>query len=292
MKKIFLCDGHNLAFRAFYGIRELSRSDGFPTNMIHGWVRSFWRLEDDFSPDEIWVFFDHSGCTVREKILPEYKANRGSPPEGFSSQLEFVKQLTGAMGYGWAEKEGLEADDLIATKVNELKNEDCEITIVSSDKDLAQLVDSSVKQLLPPPTANPRLGWRTLDESGVEVKFGVPPASILDYLAIIGDQSDNIPGLSGVGPKTAVKWLKEFGDIENLIANAGRLTPKRFCSVVYERRDDLRRNLELIQLIGDVEYSPNLPGCVDMEKLRSIFTKMEMNKSLEEAQKRYNDQRI
>ena len=85
-----------------------------------------------------------------------------------------MKQLTGAMGYGWAEKEGLEADDLIATKVNELKNEDCEITIVSSDKDLAQLVDSSVKQLLPPPTANPRLGWRTLDESGVEVKLSSP----------------------------------------------------------------------------------------------------------------------
>ena len=89
MKKIFLCDGHNLAFRAFYGIRELSRSDGFPTNMIHGWVRSFWRLEDDFSPDEIWVFFDLGGCTVREKILPEYKANRGSPPKAFSEQLQY-----------------------------------------------------------------------------------------------------------------------------------------------------------------------------------------------------------
>ena len=121
MKKIFLCDGHNLAFRAFYGIRELTRSDGFPTNMIHGWVRSFWRLEDDFSPDEIWVFFDKGGCPLRENILPQYKANRGSPPEGFSEQLEYVKELTGAMGYGWAEKEGLEADDLIATKTMQLK---------------------------------------------------------------------------------------------------------------------------------------------------------------------------
>ena len=292
MKKIFLCDGHNLAFRAFYGIRELTRSDGFPTNMIHGWVRSFWRLEGDFSPDDIWVFFDRGGCPQRENILPQYKANRGSPPEGFSEQLEVVKQLTGAMGYGWAEKEGLEADDLIATKVNELKDEDCEITIVSSDKDLAQLVSNSVKQMLPPPTANPRLGWRTLDAVGVEEKFGVPPASILDYLAIIGDQSDNIPGLSGVGPKTAVKWLKEFGDMENLIANAGRLTPKRFCSMVYERRNDLRRNLELIQLISNVEYSPTLPSQVNLEKLRSIFIEMEMNKSWEEAQKRYSNCRI
>ena len=287
MKKIFLCDGHNLAFRAFYGIRELSRSDGFPTNMIHGWVRSFWRLDDDFSPDEIWVFFDHGGCPARENILPEYKANRGSPPEGFPEQLEFVKQLTGAMGYGWGQKEGLEADDLIATKVRELKSEDCEITIVSSDKDLAQLVTSGVKQLLPPPTANPRLGWRILDEDGVTEKFGVSPRAILDYLAIIGDQSDNIPGLSGVGPKTAVKWIQEFGDMENLITNAGRLSPKRFCSVVYERREDLRRNLQLIKLIDDVEYSSCFPGHVDLQKLKSIFFEMEMNKTWEEAQKRY-----
>jgi DNA polymerase-1 len=287
MKKIFLCDGHNLAFRAFYGIRELSRSDGFPTNMIHGWVRSFWRLEDDFSPDEIWVFFDRGGCPQRESILPEYKANRGSPPEGFSEQLEYVKQLTGAMGYGWAEKEGLEADDLIATKTKELRGEGTEVTIVSSDKDLAQLVSPGVRQLLPPPTANPRIGWRMLDEEGVNEKFGVSPASILDYLAIIGDQSDNIPGLSGVGPKTAVKWIQQFGDMENLIANAGRLTPKRFCSVVYERREDLRRNLELIRLISDAEYSETAPGPVDMNKLEEIFTAMEMSKSWEEAQKRY-----
>lgn len=288
MKKIFLCDGHNLAFRAFYGIRELTRSDGFPTNMIHGWVRSFWRLEDDFSPDEIWIFFDKGGCPLRENILPQYKANRGSPPEGFSEQLEYVKELTGAMGYGWAEKEGLEADDLIATKTMQLKEEGTELTIVSSDKDLAQLVSPGVKQLLPPPTANPRIGWRTLDEQGVEEKFGVPPSLILDYLSIIGDQSDNIPGLSGVGPKTAVKWIKEFGDMENLITNAGRLTPRRFCSVVYERREDLKRNLELIQLISDAEFSETSPSSVAMDKLEEIFSAMEMTKSWEEAQKRYS----
>ena len=121
MSKIFLCDGHNLAFRAFYGIRELNRSDGFPTNMIHGWLRSFWRLEDDFKPDDIWVFFDLGGCPQREKILPEYKANRGSPPEGFVEQLEWVKKLSLALGYGTGEAEGREADDLIAAKVEELK---------------------------------------------------------------------------------------------------------------------------------------------------------------------------
>ena len=142
--------------------------------------------------------------------MPEYKANRGNPPEGFSEQLEYVKQLTGSMGYGWAQKEGLEADDLIATKVKELNGSDCEITIVSSDKDLAQLVSPNVKQLLPPPTANPRLGWRMLDEVGVTDKFGVSPKAILDYLAIIGDQSDNIPGLSGVGPKLRLNGFRNL----------------------------------------------------------------------------------
>ncbi len=287
MRKIFLCDGHNLAFRAFYGIRELARGDGFPTNMIHGWVRSFWRLEDDFSPDEIWVFFDLGGCPAREAILPQYKANRSSPPEGFSQQLEFVKKLTGAMGYGWAEKDGLEADDLIATKVKQLETEPCEVTIVSSDKDLAQLIRPGVSQLLPPPTANPRTGWRMLDEGGVREKFGVSPAFILDYLAIVGDQSDNIPGLSGVGPKTAQKWIHEFGDLESLITNAGRLNPRRFCSLVYEKQEELRRNLELVRLIDDADFSFCPVALPDLTKMIEIFSVMEMGKTSEEARKRY-----
>ena len=108
------------------------------------------------------------------------------------------------------------------------------------------------------------------------------------FKSIIGDQSDNIPGLSGVGPKTAVKWIKEFGDMENLITNAGRLTPRRFCSVVYERREDLKRNLELIQLISDAEFSETSPSSVAMDKLEEIFSAMEMTKSWEEAQKRYS----
>ena len=149
MAKTLLCDGHNLAFRAFYGIRDLSRSDGFPTNMVHGWLRSFWRLEDDWSPNEIWVFFDKGGSRRREQILPSYKANRGLPPEGFSEQLEWVKRLTTALGFGWAEKEGLEADDLIASAVNKRAHGSDELLIVSSDKDLSQLVSPKTKQLLP-----------------------------------------------------------------------------------------------------------------------------------------------
>ncbi|MDG1139814.1 MAG: 5'-3' exonuclease H3TH domain-containing protein [Opitutales bacterium] len=287
MPKVLLCDGHNLAFRAFYGIRELSRSDGFPTNMIHGWLRTLWRLEDDVQPDEICVFFDKGGSPRREKILPQYKENRGAPPEGFSEQLEWVKKLTMALGHFSFDMVGLEADDLIASAVRQKKVSGAELIIVSADKDLAQLVDLNVSQLLPPPTANPRLGWRTLDVDGVKGKFGVPPNGILDYLSVIGDQSDNIPGISGVGPKTAVKWLAEHENLENLIQNAGRLTPKRFCSVVYENRDRLMMNRELIRLEDDVEFDIPDPKGVDQSQLRDILLEMEMSKSWEEAQKRY-----
>ena len=287
MSKILLCDGHNLAFRAFYGIRELSRSDGFPTNMIHGWLKTLWRLEDEIFPDEVYVFFDKGGCPRREKILPEYKANRGSPPEGFSEQLEWVKKLTEALGYFSFEMEGIEADDLIASAVRQKKVSSRNLIIVSADKDLAQLVDSGVQQLLPPPTANPKLGWRTLDPSSVKEKFGVPPSGILDYLSIIGDQSDNIPGISGVGPKTAVKWLTEYESLENLIENAGRVTPKRFCSAIYENRERLMMNRELIRLEEEIEFEIPEPGRVDLQILQEILAEMEMNKSWEEAQNRY-----
>lgn len=282
-----MCDGHNLAFRAFYGIRELNRSDGFPTNMIHGWLRSFWRLEDDFKPDDIWVFFDLGGCPQREKILPQYKSNRGSPPEGFVEQLEWVKKLSKSLGYGTGEAEGREADDLIAAKVDELKGNH-ELVIVSADKDLAQLIEPGVCQLLPPPTANPRLGWRMLDEKGVVEKFGVKSTQILDYLSIIGDQSDNIPGLQGVGPKTAVKWLQAWDNLEELIANAGRVSPKRFCSMIYEKRDLLLRNREIIKLDSSTFDGGTAPSLPNTREICEILKIMEMSKSIEEVKKRYN----
>mgnify|MGYP001157055133 FL=1 len=286
MKKIFLCDGHNLAFRAFYGIRELTRRDGFPTNMIHGWLRTFWHLTDNFSPDEIWVFFDLGGCVKREKILPEYKANRGLPPEDFSKQLAWLKKITISLGHGMCEEEGREADDLIASKVAELDNKN-EIVIVSADKDLGQLVKSGVSQLLPPPTANPKIGWRILDEKGVEEKFGIPPCLLLDYLSIIGDQADNINGLKGVGPKTAVKWLKNWGNLDEIILNAGRITPARFGSLIYENRDLLNRNRDLIKLDNAPLNCVLEPKDVDLIQLEEILAEMEMTKSIVEARKRY-----
>jgi DNA polymerase-1 len=233
------------------------------------------------------VFFDLGGCPQRQEILPEYKANRGSPPEGFVEQLEWVKKLSLALGYGTGEAEGREADDLIAAKVEELKGSH-ELVIVSADKDLAQLIEPGVSQLLPPPTANPRLGWRMLDDQGVTEKFGVKPNQILDYLSIIGDQADNIPGLTGVGPKTAVKWLQAWDNLEELIANAGRVTPKRFCSMIYEKRDLLIRNREIIKLDATKHEGDINPSPPNIEKICEILEIMEMKKSIDEVKVRYS----
>jgi DNA polymerase-1 len=115
----------------------------------------------------------------------------------------------------------------------------------------------------------------------------VPPERILDYLALIGDTSDNIPGLPGVGPKTAVKWLSEHGTLEKVIENAGRLTPKRFCSIVYENQEILRRNIELVRLEHDVEIDLSTPPPPNLQALREILTEMEMHRSIEEAERRY-----
>ena len=184
------------------------------------------------------------------------------------------------------EEEGREADDLIASKVAELDNKN-EIVIVSADKDLGQLVKSGVSQLLPPPTANPKIGWRILDEKGVEEKFGIPPCLLLDYLSIIGDQADNINGLNGVGPKTAVKWLKNWGNLDEIILNAGRITPARFGSLIYENRDLLNRNRDLIKLDNAPLNCVLEPKDVDLIQLEEILAEMEMTKSIVEARKRY-----
>ena len=188
---------------------------------------------------------------------------------------------------GQERQRGREADDLIAAKVEEMKDSH-DIIIVSADKDLAQLIRPGVSQLLPPPTANPRVGWRLMDEKGVEEKFGILPNQILDYLSIIGDQADNIPGLAGVGPKTAVKWLKAWRTMDEIISNAGRITPKRFCSILYEKRELLLRNRDLIKLDSTPFQAEAEPSNPDPDKICEILQDMEMNQSIEEVKKRYN----
>ncbi len=284
---ILLVDGYNLIFRSFYGMPDLRRSDGFPTNAIHGWVRTLWYLQDMKGVERMIVFFD-DGADEREALLPEYKSNRGATPEDLVPQIPIIKRLTVQMGLQCVEQPGCEADDLIGSYAKHLGDKDLPGVIVSADKDLGQSVGGSIRQLLPPPTANPRLGWRMLDAEGVEKKFGVKTSQVADYLALVGDTSDNIPGLPGVGPKTAAKWLVEYGDIATIIAKANYLMPARFQSVVAERKEDLVRNLQLTRL--NLDLAVDIPDTVEARygELLDEFNALEMNKAYKDAQTRYN----
>jgi DNA polymerase-1 len=282
-----LIDGFNLAYRCFFAIPELTRSDGFPTNALHGWVKSLWKIEDVAKPAGMLVFFDLGGAQDRLALHPAYKAQREEMPEALEKQLAPLKALTRAMGYVGVEQEGVESDDLLAAQAVSLALAGHDVRVVSSDKDFAQIVSDRIHLLLPPPTANPRLGWRTLDVAGVQEKYGVPPAGIADYLALVGDSSDNIPGLAGVGPKTAAKWLAEHGNLEGVIAHASELKPERFAAMVGAEADRLRMNLRLTTLNLDLPVLAPTRVPADATTLGALLEEMEMNSTLDEARRRY-----
>jgi DNA polymerase I len=240
-----LVDGYNMVFRAFYGMPELTRSDGLPNGAVHGWVRILWYLEDNMRPDRLVAFFDLDGAARQTALRDDYKANRGETPPALVQQLPYIRRLTAAFGYGPVERSGTEADDLIASAACALRAAGGQAAIVSADKDFAQLIGPGISQWLPPPTANPKAGWQQLSVDGVVAKFGVPPDKIAAYLALVGDTADNIPGLRGCGPKTAGEWLRRYGSLEAIIAHCGELAPKRFQAMVHAQQDELRRNLQM-----------------------------------------------
>jgi len=287
MAKWLLVDGFNLAYRCFYALPELTRADGFPTGALHGWVKSLWKLADQEQPEATLVFFDLGGAQDRLALHPEYKAQRAEMPEALEKQIEPLKQLTRAMGLVGIEQDGVESDDLLAAQAVALAKAGHDVLIVSSDKDFAQIVDDRIKIMLPPPSANPKLGWRLLDAMGVREKFGVPPAQIADYLALVGDTSDNIPGIDGVGPKTAAKWLAECGSLEAVITRAGELKPDRFREAVAAGAAKLRLNRQLTTLnlaLPTVAAEKTAPQTAELLRLLESF---EMKGTLAEARTRY-----
>lgn len=159
MRKILLVDGYNLLFRSYYALPDLTRSDGLPTGALHGWIKAMWKLEDLEQPDVIAVFFDAGASERHVAVLPDYKANRDETPEALEQQAPIVRQLTEMLGYPVRSQPGIEADDLIGAAAKQLCEQGDSVVIVSADKDLAQCVNANVSQLLPAPTANPRLGW-------------------------------------------------------------------------------------------------------------------------------------
>ena len=271
-KKIFLIDGSSYLYRAFHAMPPLSTSSGLPTGAVKGVVNMLRNLRKENPNSHYLSIFDAKGKNFRHDIYKEYKANRPPMPEDLREQLSPLKEICNAMGMPVIEIPKVEADDVIASLANLGSKQGIPIVISSLDKALMQLVDDPLIKMMN--TMNNQI----YDVSGVQEKFGVHPNQIIDYLAIVGDSSDNIPGVPKVGPKTAVKWLKEFKNLKGIIKNADSLT-----GVVGQNfRDsipDLDRNIELVTLKRDVDIGVSLESLLkakeDQGELNKLFTSLE-----------------
>lgn len=218
-KPLILVDGSSYLYRAFHALPALHNSKGFPTGAIYGIVSMLKRLIADYKPEHMVVVFDAKGKTFRDAMYAEYKANRKAMPDELRLQIEPIHRTIRALGLSIIMLEGVEADDVIGTLATHAQQKNMHTIISTGDKDLAQLVNDKV-------TLINTMTNVTLDPQGVKNKFGVAPELIVDYLSLIGDSSDNIPGIEKVGPKTAVKWLEEFGSLDEIIANAEHFSGK------------------------------------------------------------------
>ncbi|MFH2134772.1 MAG: DNA polymerase I [Pseudomonadota bacterium] len=213
MKTLLLVDGSSYLYRAFHAMPDLRSPQGEPTGAIQGVLNMLRRLKADFPADYSACVFDAKGKTFRDDWFPEYKANRPSMPDDLRAQVEPLHEVVAAAGWTILLVDGVEADDVIGTLARQASAEGARCIISTGDKDLTQLVDEHVLWIN-------TMSEEKLDVAGVTAKFGVPPERIVDYLALVGDTVDNVPGVAKCGPKTAVKWLTEYGTLDNLIAHA------------------------------------------------------------------------
>lgn len=265
MKKgdhLFLVDGSGFIFRAFHAIPALNRkSDGLPVNAVSGFCNMLWKLLRDarntdvgVTPTHLAVIFDYSSTTFRKEIYPLYKANRSAPPEDLIPQFGLIRHATRAFNLPCIETEGFEADDIIATYARQAEATGADVTIVSSDKDLMQLVTANVHMY-------DAMKDKQIGIPDVIEKWGVPPEKMIDLQAMTGDSTDNVPGIPGIGPKTAAQLLEEFGDLETLLARAGEIKQVK-------RRENIVANAELARVSRQlVELRTDVPLDMKLEEL-------------------------
>ena len=270
--RIFIIDGSSYLYRAYHAMPPLTASSGQPTGAIKGVTNMLMTLKKESEGSPIIVTFDAKGKTFRSDIYEEYKANRPPMPDDLREQLAPLKEICKAIGFPLIEIEGVEADDVIATLVKIAKENNFKSVISSLDKDLMQLVEDPVSSIMNTMT------HQIFNEEKVFEKFGVKPSQIRDMLALVGDTSDNIPGVPKVGQKTAAKWLNEFGDLDGIRKNADSIK-----GVVGQNlRDSLNeldRNVELVSLKNDVDIGVTFESLLvmhgDDEKLDELFSKLD-----------------
>jgi DNA polymerase-1 len=277
-KHLVLVDGSSYLYRAFYAMPSLSNSKGMPTGAAYGITNMLRRLLADYDPSHLAVIFDAKGKTFRDDLYSEYKSHRPPMPDEMRQQLDAVRSLVKALGMPLLEVPGVEADDVIGTLAEQGEKCGFGVTISTGDKDMAQLVNESVTMV------NTMDGSR-LDPQGVENKFGVAPGQMVDYLTLVGDAVDNVPGVPKVGPKTAVKWLKEYGSLDGIIAHADKVGGK----VGENLRDCLDRlplSRQLVTIKCDVELDVGpddlTRAAPDTSQLRELFSELEFKTWLAE----------
>ena len=245
MQHVYLIDGSGFIFRAFHGLPRMTRLDGTPVNAVYGYTQMLMKMVADTDADYIAVVFDRARKTFRSDIYPEYKAHRPPLDEDLIPQFDLVREATRALNVPAVDMDGFEADDLIATYARQAVEAGADVTIVSSDKDLMQLVGPKVKMF-------DAMKNREIGPDQVMEKFGVGPDRVIDVQALAGDSSDNVPGVQGIGVKTAALLIEEYGDLDGILANAEKIKqPKRRQSLI-EQADMARTSRELVTLRTDV----------------------------------------
>ena len=232
--RLILVDGSAYIFRAFHALPPMNRKDGTPVNAVFGFTGMVMKLIDDEAPDYTIVVLDQARETFRNEIYPEYKANRSALPEELIPQFPLIREATRALNLPVAEMAGFEADDLIATYARLACDAGIEVVIVSSDKDLMQLIRPGVTML--DPMKQKRIGPDEVIE-----RFGVPPEKVVDVQALAGDSTDNVPGVPGIGVKTAAELINTYGSLDDLLDRAGEITQPK-------RRENLQNHAEMARV--------------------------------------------
>ncbi len=278
MASLYLIDGHNVLYRTFFGVPRLSAPDGTPTNVVLGVARILLKILREERPDAIVAVFDSREPTPRHEIYPEYKANRLKTPEDLAAQIPVVDEMIDALGVRRLSVPGAEADDIIGTLSRRAEERGMDVVIVSSDKDMYQLVSPRVK-------VRDGLKEHAVGEAQVEEVFGVPPGKVADLLALAGDPSDNVPGVPGIGEKTASELIREFGSLDAVLANPGRLKGARR-EKIEKGADAARLALRLVTIDRNLpireDWSGFAPRGIDASRVAPLFRRLGFRKLLEE----------
>ncbi len=280
-KKVVIIDGMAYAFRAFYAVPEMTTSSGISTNALYGFIGAMKRAEKTFKPDYAVVAFDSPGGSFRDEMLKEYKGHRDAPPENLVSQFPLIEQVVPLLGWHLLKQTRMEADDIMATVTRWARKAGVEVIMMTSDKDMLQLVGEGVGCY-----RESFKGGSLYGPPDVVERFGVGPHQVQDLLGLMGDSADNIPGVPGVGEKTAAKLLQEHGTLEKVLKAAPKMKPGKLMENLQEFADQARLSYKLAALKDDVDLGVSIKdlaaGSPDFPKLLPLLKQYELRGLLAE----------